>query len=52
MPRYMTTPMFGYAMALRCWLREEPMPKWKRHLHPGVRAEFKHALRFLNSQAK
>jgi hypothetical protein len=48
-PEYMTTPMFGYALALRCWLREEPLPKWKRHLHPGPRAEFKQALRFLQA---
>jgi hypothetical protein len=46
-PEYMTTPMFGYAMALRCWLREEPMPKWRKHLRPGVRSEFKTSLRFL-----
>jgi hypothetical protein len=49
-PEYMTTPMFGYALALRCWLREEPMPKWKRQLSPGVRSEFKSALKFLRSQ--
>ncbi|HEY7118124.1 MAG TPA: hypothetical protein VH475_16160 [Tepidisphaeraceae bacterium] len=48
-PEYMTTPMYGYALAYRCWLREEPMPVWRRHLAPGVRAEFKHALRFLQS---
>jgi hypothetical protein len=49
-PEYMTTPMYAYALALRCWLREELMPKWKRHLNFGVRTEFKSALKFLRSQ--
>jgi hypothetical protein len=46
-PEYMTTPMYGYALARRCWLREETLPRWRKHLNPGVRAEFKQALRFL-----
>ncbi len=46
---YMTASMFGYALARRCWLREEPKPKWARHLRPAARAEFKAALRFLIS---
>lgn len=49
MPRYMTTPMYGYALALRCRLRNEP-PKWQRCLSPGVRAEFKQAMRYLQRQ--
>jgi hypothetical protein len=49
-PHYMTTPMYGYALALRCWLRKEPLPKWKRYLQSGVRAEFRQAMRFLNRQ--
>jgi hypothetical protein len=51
-PEYMTTPMYGYALALRCWLREEPLPAWRKHLASGVRAEFKQALRFLESEAR
>lgn len=51
-PEYMTTPMYGYALALRCWLREEPLPSWSRHLERGVRSEFKAALRFLQSLAE
>jgi hypothetical protein len=47
-PKYMTTPMYGYALAFRCWLREEPLPRWRKHLNPGLRAEFKQAMRFLN----
>lgn len=47
-PEYMSTPMYGYALALRSRLMDEPCPpSWKRHLHAGVRAEFKQALRFL-----
>jgi hypothetical protein len=48
-PEYMTTPMYGYALAYRCWLREESLPKWRKHLGSGVRAEFKQVLRFLQS---
>jgi hypothetical protein len=51
-PEYMSTPMYGYALALRCWLREEPLPAWRRHLARGVRAEFRQALRFLESEAR
>jgi hypothetical protein len=46
-PEYMTTPMYGHALAHRCWLREEPLPKWRKHLNMGLRAEFKQAYRFL-----
>lgn len=46
-PEYMTTPMYGYALAYRSWLREELPVKWRRHLHPGIRAEFNQASRFL-----
>jgi hypothetical protein len=50
-PEYMTTPMYGYALALRCWLREEGIPRWLSHLNRDVRAEFKASLRFLESGA-
>jgi hypothetical protein len=49
-PEYMTTPMYGYSLALRCRLREEADLRWKRHLVPGVRAEFKQALKFLEHE--
>lgn len=48
-PEYMTTPMFGYALAYRCWLREES-PDWLGHLVPGVRAEFKAGMKFLQAR--
>jgi hypothetical protein len=47
MPRYMTTPMYGYALAARSVLAGEHRVLWKRHLKPGVRAEFRAAKRFL-----
>jgi hypothetical protein len=49
MPRYMTTPMYGYALARLAIAREGGRPAWRRRLNPGVRAEFKSAVRFLNS---
>ena len=52
-PEYMTTPMWGYALARRCWLRHETRPpKWKRALNPGVRAEFEQSLRFLEHESR
>jgi hypothetical protein len=50
-PQYMTTPMYGYAMAYRSWLREEVQARWSRHLRSGVRAEFRQSTRFLNAKA-
>ncbi len=46
-PTYMTGPMLAYAMALRCCERMEALPKWRKHLKPAARAEFKEAYRFL-----
>ena len=49
-PEYMTTPMYGYALALRTWLREEPTPPpWLRYLASAPRSEFKQAMRFLQA---
>jgi hypothetical protein len=47
-PTYMTAAMFGYALALRCCQRMEPLPRWRKHIKPAVRAEFKQAYRFLD----
>ena len=49
-PEYMSLPMFAYAMALRSQMRFETSYAWIKHLHPGVRGEFKQATRFLNKQ--
>jgi hypothetical protein len=51
-PEYMTTPMYGHALAYRCWLREESNPKWARHLAPSARSEFKQAMRFLEREQR
>jgi hypothetical protein len=50
MPRYMTTPMYGYALASRALGEGEDRPVWRRSLTPGVRAEFNAAVRFLKSR--
>jgi hypothetical protein len=49
-PTYMTAAMFGYGIALRCCQRMEPLPAWRKHLKPGVRAEFKQCFCFLDRQ--
>jgi len=46
-PTYMTGPMLAYALALRCCQRMEPLPAWRKHIKPAIRAEFKQAYRFL-----
>ena len=51
MPRYMTTPMYGYALAARSVGVGERRPPWRRSLRPGVRAEVDAAGRFLRSEA-
>ena len=49
MPRYMTTPIYGYALAARSVREGDDPPRWRRHLVPGVRAEFDAARRFLQT---
>lgn len=51
MPRYMTTPMYGYALARRSLATGQRRPPWRRALVPGVRAEFDAAVRFLRAPA-
>lgn len=50
-PQYMTSAMYGYALALRCSQRNELLPRWRTHLKPPVRAEFRQSLRFLSRTA-
>jgi hypothetical protein len=45
--KYMSPPMFGYALAHLAWFRGEDKPGWARHLHLNARPNFKQALRFL-----
>lgn len=38
---------FGYALALMCWLREEPLPAWHRHLRRDAEDTLKASLKYL-----
>lgn len=46
-PEYMTSPMFGYALAHLAWFRGEQKPAWAKHLHWNARPDFKQGVRFL-----
>jgi len=46
-PEYMTQAMFGYALALAAWFRNERKPPWAKHLQMDARASFKQGLRYL-----
>lgn len=46
-PEYMTTPMFGYAIAHTAWFRGEERPEWARFLSFDLRPYFKQSLRYL-----
>jgi hypothetical protein len=44
---YLPIRMFGYALALFAWLRDEEQPRWARELRPDTRLVFEQALRYL-----
>jgi hypothetical protein len=44
---YLTMPMFGYALSLFAWARQEDHPAWAKELRPDVRSPFDQGLRFL-----
>jgi hypothetical protein len=44
---YLSQPMFGHALALFAWIRNESKPAWARHLCLDVRAAFWQAHRYL-----
>ena len=46
-PKYMTQPMFGYALAHAAWLRGERKPKWARHLRMDANCSFRQGLHYL-----
>lgn len=46
-PEYMTSPMFGYALAHLAWHRGEEKPAWLKHVNWGARANLKQGLRYL-----
>ena len=46
-PKYMTPPMFGYALGHLAWFREERKPPWAKHLRLAARTNLQQGLRFL-----
>ncbi|MCE9548019.1 MAG: hypothetical protein K8T25_21305 [Planctomycetia bacterium] len=44
---YLPSRMFGYAMALFVFMREEEMPAWKSYLRPDASTALSQGLRFL-----
>jgi hypothetical protein len=46
-PEYMTSPMFGYALAHVAWFRGEEKPAWAKFLEWNARPDFRQALRYL-----
>ncbi len=46
-PEYMTSPMYGYALAHLAWSHGEPSPSWAKHLNWSARANFKQGLTYL-----
>lgn len=44
---YLNGTMFGYALSLFAWVREETKPAWASHLRPDVRSPFKNGLGYL-----
>ena len=49
---YLSEPMFGYALALFAWTREENKPQWSRYLEGNVKDHFKSALKYLQKAAE
>jgi hypothetical protein len=47
---YLTMPMYGYALSLFAWARQEERPSWARELRPDVRSPFDQGLRFLHEK--
>lgn len=44
---YLPSRMFGYALAVFAWLRDEPQPIWARYLRGDPHSVFKSSLRYL-----
>ncbi len=45
---YLTMPMYGYALALFAWVRDEAAPAWASELRGDVHAAFTEGLRYLH----
>ena len=48
---YMSMPMFGYALALFAWCRNESKPPWASELRADVRQPFRQSLKSLEATA-
>ncbi len=46
-PEYMSSPMYGYALAHLAWFQNQLKPRWARYLGSNVINDFKDATRFL-----
>ncbi len=46
-PEYMTSPMYGYALAHLAWFQGQPNPAWVKYLGTNVINDCKDAIRFL-----
>jgi hypothetical protein len=46
-PAYMSSVMFGYALAHLAWWRGESKPPWSKHINWAARANLEQGLRFL-----
>ena len=44
---YLSEPMYGYALAVFAWLRNEKKARWAKHLTPNVRLYFKQSMNYL-----
>lgn len=45
---YLKDNVFGYALALRSWLREEPAMRWSSHLTTNPRSAYRSGLKYLH----
>lgn len=45
---HLSAELFGYALALFCWVRGEPLPEWSRRLRLDAREAMKAGLKFLS----
>jgi hypothetical protein len=50
--RYMSQPMFGYALAGYCWMRGEKKPPWERLMTANVREPFRRSMKYLVKTGK
>jgi hypothetical protein len=52
MPQYMDSAMCGYALAYAAFRRQEPKPKWSRHLVQDAAENMKAGLKYLSASSR